>query len=165
MKDYSERISKLLEGVKDVQQRQKLTDDFKAFVKEVVPPDSPEEQLGRTLHVLYGYEANVLKLIKDYKEEIKFVNSVQEDIRREKVQFFTNVLGEVAKTLKESKIDDEVNKKWLMDFVESMNRSLDLSGDIAKSYTIDLLNTINENLTNQVNKAKKGLTNEEPKKD
>ena len=47
------------------------------------------------LELLYEYEKHYLELIKGYKEEIKFASALQEDLRRERSQFFTQTLKEV----------------------------------------------------------------------
>lgn len=43
------------------------------------------------LELLYEYEKQYLGLMKDYKEEIKFATALQEDLRRERSQFFTQM--------------------------------------------------------------------------
>lgn len=110
-------------------------------------PSDPIEQQGLAetkskLQLLYDYEKHYLELIKSYKEEIKFANALQEDLRRERSQFFTQTLKEVILTMKSAEIAKEVADKWIQDLVESYTKSLDLSGDLAKTHVIQVLSLL-----------------------
>ncbi|URT78604.1 hypothetical protein [Klebsiella pneumoniae] len=54
-----------------------------------------------------------MQLIAEYKEEIKFASSLQEDLRKERAKFFSETLKEVHQTLNESQVDNEVASKWI----------------------------------------------------
>ncbi|MCV5720422.1 nickel transporter, partial [Escherichia coli] len=89
------------------------------------------------LSVLYEFEKNYLQLISDYKEEIKFASSLQEDLRKERAKFFSETLKEVHQTLSESQVDNEVASKWIKELVCSYTKSLDLSGGLVEEHTLD----------------------------
>ena len=105
-----------------------------------------EDQVSLTymknkLNLLFEYEKHYLTLIKEYKEEIKFASSIQEDIRKERANFFANTLREVFSTLQATKVGPELENEWLQKLVASYTESLDLSADLAKEHT---LNTLSE---------------------
>ncbi|BEC72764.1 hypothetical protein VEE57_44800 (plasmid) [Escherichia coli] len=85
------------------------------------------------MSVLYEFEKNYLQLISEYKEEIKFASSLQEDLRKERAKFFSETLKRVHQTLSESQVDNEVASKWIKELVGSYTKSLDLSEVLLKS--------------------------------
>lgn len=101
--------------------------------------------LQEKLKVLYEYEKNYLNLIKEYKEEIKFAATLQEDLRKERTKFFSEALKEVSATLKESQVDSNVASIWIKELVSSYTKSLDLSSGLIEEHTIDMLGEIKKN--------------------
>ncbi len=114
------------------------------------------EELSGTrskLELLYKYEAHYLELIKNYKEEIKFANTLQEDLRRERSQFFTQTLKEVIQTMKIAEVDKEVSSKWVEELVDSYTKSIDLSGDLAKTHVIEVLSILKNEAKQEASQA------------
>lgn len=106
------------------------------------------------LDLLYKYEAHYLELIKNYKEEIKFANTLQEDLRRERSQFFTQTLKEVIQTMKNAEIEKDVSAKWVADLVDSYTKSIDLSGDLAKTHVVEILSLLTGEAKKEASNAK-----------
>lgn len=106
------------------------------------------------LELLYQYERHYLNLIKEYKEEIKFANTLQEDLRRERSQFFTQTLKDVVQTMKNAEVDKNIAAQWLEDLVSSYSKSIDLSSDLAKTHVIQVLNIFKEEAKQEIAKAK-----------
>ena len=106
------------------------------------------------LDLIYYYEKHYLELMKEYKEEIKFASALQEDLRRERSQFFTQTLREVIQTLESQEIDKKVTSQWIEDLVSSYTESLDLSGDLAKTQVINIFNLFKETAKEEASKAK-----------
>jgi hypothetical protein len=106
------------------------------------------------LNLLYQYEKHYLDLIKEYKEEIKFAASLQEDLRRERSQFFTQTLNDVMQTMKTAEVDKAVSARWVEDLVASYTKSLDLSSDLAKTHVVQVLSIFKEEAKQEVSKAK-----------
>lgn len=106
------------------------------------------------LELLFQYEKHYLELIKTYKEEIKFASSLQEDLRRERSQFFTQTLREVVQTLQTQEIDKKVASQWIEELVASYTKSIDLSSDLAKTHVVQVLNIFKEEAKREVSKAK-----------
>lgn len=100
------------------------------------------ELLKTKLEVLYNFEKNYLDLVKEYKEEIKFANTLQEDLRKERSKFFSETLKEVSDTLSKSQVDGNVASKWLKELVDSYTKSLDLSSSLIEEHTLDTIGKI-----------------------
>ncbi|EMV0255480.1 TPA: nickel transporter [Vibrio cholerae] len=98
--------------------------------------------LKTKLEVLYNFEKSYLELVKEYKEEIKFASTLQEDLRKERSKFFSETLKEVSHTLSESQVDDDVASKWLKELVDSYTKSLDLSSGLIEEHTLDTIGKI-----------------------
>lgn len=92
--------------------------------------------------MLYNFEKNYLELVKEYKEEIKFASTLQEDLRKERAKFFSETLKEVSHTLSESQVDGDVASKWLKELVDSYTKSLDLSSSLIEEHTLDTIGRI-----------------------
>lgn len=98
--------------------------------------------LNERLSIIFQYEKNYLELIKDYKEEIKFAYTIQEDLRKERSKFFSAILSEVSTTLKSSQVDDSVAEKWITDLVGSYTKSLDVSSVLVEESSLDSFNSL-----------------------
>jgi hypothetical protein len=152
VKLYTERLSPALDQLKIIDPliRTKLLDEV-ALISHVFLPDASYRS---RLQAIYDYEKHYLELIKDYKEEIKFANTVQEDLRRERSQFFTQTLKEVINTLNSEQVEKATASKWIQELVNSYTVSLDLSSDLAKTHIVDLMASMK-------NKAKEELKSPE----
>ncbi len=111
------------------------------------------------LQLLFEYEELYLELIRKYKDEIIFSNCVQEDIRRERSVFFTQILKDVEETLKKAHVDNHVISKWIQELVDSYTKSLDLSCDLAQTHFTDMVDKIREELKTHVDAIR---THEQP---
>lgn len=101
-------------------------------------------KLQEKLKVLYEYEKNYLQLVKEYKEEIKFAATLQEDLRKERTKFFSESLKEVSLTLKESQVESNVASAWIKELVNSYTKSLDISSGLIEEHTIDMIGEIRQ---------------------
>jgi hypothetical protein len=131
-------------------------------------PPSTLSIFGETnskLELLYQYEKHYLELIKDYKEEIKFANALQEDLRRERSHFFAQTLKDVIQTMKSEEIDKNVSATWIQELVASYTKSIDLSSDLAKTHVIEILSILTEEAKREASKAKLDNFSTETKSD
>lgn len=117
-----------------------------------------QEKLG----ILYEYEKNYLELIKNYKEELKFATSLQEEVRKERTKFFAESLKEVSETLSISQVDNKVASVWIKELVKSYTRSLDLSASLIEENTLDMVSEIKQEARKEMDNAKinSGLNDE-----
>ncbi|WP_064607029.1 hypothetical protein [Photobacterium sp. J15] len=139
MTDLNQLISSAVEASgADASINSKLTEILKKELNGYVNL----ELLKTKLEVLYNFEKNYLELVKEYKEEIKFASTLQEDLRKERSKFFSETLKEVSGTLSESQVDGEVASKWLTELVDSYTKSLDLSSSLIEEHTLDTIGKI-----------------------
>lgn len=124
-----------------------------ATMTDVQMTDELQETKSK-LELLYQYEKHYLELIKEYKEEIKFANALQEDLRRERSQFFTQTLKDVVQTMKTAEVDKAVSALWIEELVASYTKSIDLSSDLAKTHVIHILGILNSEAKNEAATAK-----------
>jgi hypothetical protein len=108
--------------------------------------------LKERLEILYDYEKKYLELTKTYKEEIKFAAALQEDIRKERSKFFSDVLQDVHKTLEEVKMDKKATDLWISELVTSYTKSLDISSDLAKDHVLDMMGILRDSSKGSINK-------------
>lgn len=99
-------------------------------------------QLRERLEIYWTFEKHYLDVLKEYKEELKFVASMQEDLRKERAKFFGEILKEVSNTLKETQVPAEVQSKWIAELVSSYTQSLDLSDNLIQEKTAQSLENI-----------------------
>lgn len=99
-------------------------------------------KLKERLQLLFEYEKNYLGLIKEYKEEIKFVGSLQEDLRKERAKFFSETLREVSGAMKDAQVSSEVASLWIQELVNSYTKSLDVSSGLVEENTFDTIGQI-----------------------
>ncbi|MBN9096239.1 hypothetical protein [Pandoraea pnomenusa] len=102
-------------------------------------------KLKGRLQILFEYEKNYLSLIKEYKEEIKFVGTLQEDLRKERAKFFAETLREVSGALKDAQVSNEVASIWIQELVNSYTKSLDVSSGLVEEHTFDTIGEIRKN--------------------
>jgi predicted metalloendopeptidase len=105
---------------------------------------SVNNTLKERLEILYDYEKKYLDLTKNYKEEIKFAATLQEDIRKERAKFFADTLKDVQKTLDDLKVDQKVVEAWITELVGSYTKSLDISADLSKDHILDMLGILKD---------------------
>lgn len=148
-------ISKIINNIlKDVE----MDKDAKALLIKNLELSVGEkvylESLKSKLDILYNYEKNYLELIKEFKEEIKFASSIQEDLRKERAKFFAETLKEIQSTLKDSQVDNEVASMWIKELVSSYTKSLDLSGGLIEEHTLDTIGKLRKESKQEVEKSK-----------
>lgn len=110
-------------------------------------------QLKERLDIYWTFEEHYLKVLKEYKEELKFVASMQEDLRKERAKFFGETLKLVSNTLKETQVPAEVQSKWIAELVSSYTQSLDLSDNLIQEKTAQSLENIKKEVEKTVKKT------------
>lgn len=107
------------------------------FISERLSSNLSLVQTKEKLELLFQYERNYLSLIKEFKEEIKFAATIQEDLRKERAKFFSEVLDDVSSTMKKSQISEHVADQWIKELVASYTKSLDVSADLLNDETME----------------------------
>lgn len=148
--NYLESEETSLEAIKS-----KLTEGFAEDISEALVNKIENPELDNKLEILYNHEKHFLDILKDYKEEIKFAESLQADIRKEQAAFFSSTLKEVCTSLKETQIDQQYQVQWIFDLVKSYTSSLKISSRLAEDHVISLLGEIQEKADKEISKNTK----------
>ncbi len=139
---------------------QAARDGIKRAIKANLIESNLTLHIKERLSILFEYEKNYLGLIKEFKEEIKFVGALQEDLRKERAKFFSDTLKEVSETLKDSQVSSEVASKWIQELVASYTKSLDFSSGLVEENTFDMVGEIRSFAKLSANKASHPQKNE-----
>lgn len=138
MSDVAEDFKKALDGL---EVNGTSTEDLVRKLTDIVKMRYGEE-LDSRLRRFFEMEKQCLQTVKEFKEEIKFMQSAQEDIRRERAQFFSSTLRDVSQNLAQAQVDSSVASRWLQELVSSYTQSLNLSDGLVRSGSIDLIGQI-----------------------
>ena len=109
--------------------------------------------LKERLEIYWTFEEHYLKVLKEYKEELKFVASMQEDLRKERAKFFGETLKVVSNTLKDTQVSPEIQSKGIAELVSSYTQSLDLSDNLIQEKTSQSLENIKKEVDKTVKKS------------
>lgn len=131
-------------------------DTLAVALTKLIQEMTSEDGLKNRLQILFEYEKHCLETIKAYKDEIKFMASLQEDVRRERSQFFTQTLKEVSNTLKQADVDKETVSAWIKELVASYTTSLDLSSDLATTHITEMVEQIKQDQQQEVSTVNVG---------
>lgn len=146
MKDFTQDLEDVFLAVEmDENAKKAIVKHLNLKLKDAVS----YQRLEAKLKLLYSYELNYLSLIKDYKEEIKFLSSLQEELRKERTKFFAESLKEVSQTLKDSHVEAEVASIWVKELVESFTKSVNLSEVLIEDSTINTIGQIKDQIKNE----------------
>ena len=123
-----------LQNVEDAKQKQTVISSTAA--------ELAHRSLAERLSTMLDFERKYLELIKEFKDELKFAEGLQEDIRKERAKFFSETIGDVHETLVKSEINKEQADLWMTELVTSFTNSLDVSSKLAKDNVLATLGEI-----------------------
>ncbi len=131
--------------------------NIKETIKKTIVLNFDEQiatsKLKERLQLLFEYEKNYLMLIKEFKEEIKFVGTLQEDLRKERAKFFSDTLREVSDAMKDAQVSSDVASQWIQELVNSYTKSLDVSSGLIEEHTFDTIGDIRKQAKGAINSA------------
>lgn len=152
--DFKQRMKALINSLPENIENKSMFENLMMQELDNFTVEAEAKKRKIDLTILFEYEKHYLDLIKDYKEEIKFANAIQEDLRKERAKFFSENLKEVSKTLTETKVDNEVASKWIQELVDSYTKSLDLSNDLVKVNIMDTIGKLRQETSSTIKKDK-----------
>ena len=80
-----------------------------------------------TADMLYEYERHYMRLVKDFRHEIEFIDELHNKHAREVKNFYGEDLPAIMKKLASEAIDDDVRREWLKNLEEHMSKSFEMS--------------------------------------
>ena len=81
-----------------------------------------------TAEMLFAYEEHYMRLVKNFRPEIEFINDLHTTHTQEVKNFYANDLPAIQKKLAAEPIADDVRREWLKHLERHMNNSFDMSG-------------------------------------
>lgn len=88
-----------------------------------------------TIQVLYEYEKHYLEMVRKYSQEIKFIEDMLSDSRREQETFYSKTLPDIINKLnQDAGVDEDMKKVWLNRLTTNIQRSFTLSETLIKNY-------------------------------
>lgn len=88
-----------------------------------------------SIQVLCDYEKHYMELVKKYASEIKMVDDMLRDFRKEQEIFYKETLPEIIEKLnQDAGIDEEMKEVWLKRLTTNIDRSFGLSETLINHY-------------------------------
>ena len=86
-----------------------------------------------TAQVLFDYEENYMRLVKNYRWEIEFINDMHTTHTREVKNFYGSDLPAIIKKLETEPIADDLRHELHKHLEQHMSKSFDMSGHLSTS--------------------------------
>ncbi|MBR4903793.1 MAG: hypothetical protein IKZ53_03910 [Selenomonadaceae bacterium] len=90
---------------------------------------SARREQTSTAEMLMAYEEHYMRLIKNFRPEIEFINGLHTEHEREVKNFYQNDLPAIIKKLESEPIEDDVRREWLNHLERHMDKSFKMSGE------------------------------------
>lgn len=88
-----------------------------------------------TIQVLYEYEKHYLEMVRKYSQDIKFIEDMLSNFRREQETFYSKTLPDIINKLNQDVgVDEEMKKVWLNRLSTNIERSFTLSETLINDY-------------------------------
>lgn len=94
----------------------------------------------KSVQTLMECENQYAKLVREYKNEIDFIQQKLEQLRKEEVDFYSKELHKIEKIMIEDEVDEKARKIWLADLQNSMKQSFNMSRNLLNDFAIKDLN-------------------------
>ncbi len=105
-----------------------------------------------TIQVLYEYEKHYLELVKKYRNEIEFINNLQNEYRQEQIDFYRDILPSIVNKLGEDDgIDDDMKKIWSKRVEGNINNSFRLTETVLNDFTVKKIDEFKKAVNNKLN--------------
>lgn len=125
-----------------------MGDIFSPYNNLSVPENATKAEL------LFMAEKHYNQLIRDFRDEIDFIEGKLESIRQEQIQFYTQTLPGIAGMLRENNsIPQDRVQEWLDILIEEMERSFKMSDELVRHYYTDNLNEFKSKLNDLIDKV------------
>ena len=125
-----------------------MGDIFSTYNDLSVPENATKADL------LFLAEKHYNQLIRDFHDEIDFIERKLESIRQEQIQFYTQTLPSISKMLQENNsIPQDRVQVWLDVLIEEMESSFKMSDELVRHYYTDNLNEFKSKLNDLMDKV------------
>jgi len=119
----------------------KLFDNFNKNKPKIFDP---------TAQMLMDYEEHYMRLVKNFRHEIEFINDLHTAHTQEVKNFYANELPAIIKKLEAEPIADDVKREWIKHLEAHMNKSFDMSGHFIGVLTTKKVEEFNAALRDKI---------------
>ena len=98
--------------------------------------DSPRKVKNPTLEELRKYQKHHMELLKNYGEQVAFMDKMLRDCREERKKFFAEDLPKISKKLTDEHVDDAIRKEWLTRLEKAMEHSFKESDRLVSAFAV-----------------------------
>ena len=99
-----------------------------------------------SLDSLMKYQRHHMELLKNYKEQIAFLEKLLSDCRNERKNFFIKELPAISKKMDEDHIDKSIKTEWLVQLERDMRRSFDESDKLISAFAVQKAEEFRESM-------------------
>ena len=98
--------------------------------------DNNKTATPNSLDSLMKYQKHHMELLKNYKDQIAFLEKLLYDCRNERKNFFIKELPAISKKMDEDHIDKSIKTEWLVQLERDMRRSFDESDKLISAFAV-----------------------------
>lgn len=94
-----------------------------------------EEYQRQDAEALYQYEEHYMRLLRNYAGEIRDIQSMMESLRKERENFYREILPETERQIQaDSILSAEAKTQWIGEFRANMENSFRISEELISHY-------------------------------
>lgn len=114
----------------------------------------PNEYKRSNLEAIAQYEEHYMKLVRNYKGEIQAIETMMENLRKERQTFYQSTLPAIEKQIQEDGVlSEEAKHLWITELRLNMENSFRISEDLISHYITSNLAEFKQKLTEAVDKV------------
>lgn len=93
------------------------------------------EYKNEKLETQIAYEEHYMQLLRNYKSEIKDIEDMMIQLRKERADFYHSKLPEIENTIANDEVlSEEAKQKWIMKLQENVEKSFAVSEELITHY-------------------------------
>ena len=103
---------------------------------DIFDDDCSRKVKNPTLEELRRYQKHHMEMLKNYEDQIAFLDKMLRDCREERKKFFTGDLPKISKKLTEEHVDLAIQQEWLTRLEKAMEHSFKESDKLAAAFAV-----------------------------
>ena len=112
------------------------------------------EKRNSSFESVSAYEEHYMKLLKKYQNEIKDIEEMMRNLRKERQDFYMNQLPAIKKAMVEDEVlSSTCKEQWLTELQNNMERSFQISESLIQHYITKNLEEFRQALKDEINKV------------